>query len=159
MPSIVYDIGLAFATACSHVGILSIGKKALLANVNGKLSRFITAIGVSILVERMLMAMNIEDKPMQIRNSIANTPRILSGVKAAPNAKPNGIAISRITAAWNIDRKVAESTLDSIITALETGVLNTLLRKPKRLSQTTDIPLNMVVKSAVKAIMPTAMKL
>jgi hypothetical protein len=117
-----------------------------------------TAIGVSILVERMLMAMNIEDKPMHIRNSIANTPRILSGVNAAPNAKPNGIAISRIIAAWNIDRKVAESTLDSIITARDTGVLKTLFRKPKRLSQTTDMPLNIVVNKAVNAIMPTAMK-
>ena len=158
MPSMVYDIGLAFATACSHVGILSIGKKALLANVNGKLSRFMTAIGVSILVERMLIAMNSEDKPTHTRNSIAKTPRMLSGVNAAPNTKPSGIAISRITAAWNIDRKVAESTLDSIITARDTGVLKTLFRKPKRLSQTTDMPLNIVVNKAVNAIMPTAMK-
>ena len=90
MPSIVYDIGLAFATACNHPGILSIGKKALLANVNGRFSKFMTAIGVSILVERMLMAMNSEDKPMHIRNSIANTPSMLSGVKAAPNCEAEG---------------------------------------------------------------------
>ena len=36
-------------------------------------------------------------------------------------------------------------------------MLRTLFRKPKRLSQTTDMPLNIVVKRAVKAIMPTAM--
>jgi len=40
----------------------------------------------------------------------------------------------------------------------ETGVLSTLLRKPKRRSQTTDMPLNIVVKRAVKAFIPTAMK-
>jgi hypothetical protein len=60
--------------------------------------------------------------------------------------------------AWNIDRKVAESTFENMITDLDTGVLNALFRKPSRLSQTTDMPLNAVVKSAVNAIMPTAMK-
>jgi hypothetical protein len=44
------------------------------------------------------------------------------------------------------------------MTARETGVLSTLFRKPSRLSHTTDIPLNIVVNNAVKAIMPTAMK-
>jgi hypothetical protein len=117
-----------------------------------------TAIGVSILVDLMLIAMNNEDKPKHIRNRNANTPSMLMGVKAAPNWKPSGKAMSSIIAAWNIDRSVADKTLDSIITARETGVLSTLLRKPKRLSQTTDMPLNIVVKSAVKAIMPTAMK-
>jgi hypothetical protein len=67
--------------------------------------------------------------------------------------------MSSIIEAWNIDRSVAEKTLDRIITARDTGVLSTLFKNPKRLSQTTDMPLNMVVKSAVKAIMPTAMKL
>ncbi len=67
------------------------------------------------------------------------------------------MAMSRIIPAWNIDRNAAEKTFDRIMTARETGVLNTLFRKPNRLSQTTDIPLNIVVKSAVKAIMPTAM--
>ena len=56
-----------FATVCSQPGILSIGKNALLANVNGRFSRFITAIGVSILVDRMLIAMKSDDKPTQIR--------------------------------------------------------------------------------------------
>jgi hypothetical protein len=156
MPFIVYDRGLTFATVCSQPGILSIGKNALLAKVNGRFSRFMTAIGVSILVDLMLMAMNSEDKPKHIRNRNAKTPRMLSGVKAAPTWKPSGTAIINIIAAWNIDRNVAESTLDTIITERDTGVLRTLFRKPKRLSQTTDIPLNMVVKSAVNAIMPTA---
>src|SRR3990170_8588883 len=159
MPSIVYDNGLTLATVCSQPGILSIGKKALLANVNGRFSKFITAIGVSILVDLMLIAMNSEDKPTQIRNRNANTPSMLIGLKLAPNWKPSGIAMSSIIAAWNIDRNVAENTLDKIITARDTGVLSTLFRKPKRLSQTTDMPLNIVVKRAVKAIIPTAMKL
>jgi hypothetical protein len=83
---------------------------------------------------------------------------MLIGVKAAPTWKPSGTAIISIIEAWNIDRSVAESTLDTIITERDTGVLRTLFRKPKRLSHTTDIPLNIVVNSAVKAIMPTAMK-
>jgi hypothetical protein len=134
------------------------GKNALLAKVNGMFSRFITAIGVSILVDRMLIAMNNDDKPTQIRNRNPKTPRMLRGVKAAPAWKPNGTAIRRIIPAWNIALSAAENTFDKIITALDTGVLSTLLRKPRRLSQTTDMPLNIVVKSAVKAIMPTAMK-
>jgi hypothetical protein len=134
------------------------GKNALLANVRGRFRRFMTAIGVSILDERMLTAMNNDDKPTQIRNRNANTPSILSGVKAAPATKPSGTAINKIIAAWNIDRNAAENTFDKIITALDTGVLSTLFRKPSRLSQTTDMPLNIVVKRAVKAIMPTAMK-
>ena len=68
------------------------------------------------------------------------------------------MAMSRIIPAWNIDRNAAEKTFDRIMTARETGVLSTLFRKPSRLSQTTDMPLNIVVKSAVKAIIPTAMK-
>jgi hypothetical protein len=82
---------------------------------------------------------------------------MLSGVKAKPTWNPSGMAMSSIIEAWNIDRNVAEKTLDSIITPRDTGVLNTLFKKPKRLSQTTDMPLNIVVKSAVKAIIPTAM--
>ena len=64
--------------------------------------------------------------------------------------------MTSIIEAWNIERNVAESTLDSIITARDTGVLSALLRNHRRLSQTTDMPLNIVVNSAVKAIMPTA---
>lgn len=134
------------------------GKNALLAKVKGKFSRFITAIGVSILDERMLIAMNNEDRPTQIRNRNANTPSMLSGVKAAPASKPNGTAIMRMIPAWNIALRAAEKTFDKIMTERDTGVLSTLFRKPSRLSQTTDIPLNIVVKSAVKAIIPTAMK-
>jgi hypothetical protein len=43
------------------------------------------------------------------------------------------------------------------MTPLDTGVLRALFKKPRRLSHTTDIPLNAVVKRAVKEIMPTAM--
>ena len=85
MPFIVKDKGLTDATACNHSGILSMGKKALLAKVNGRFSKFITAIGVSILVDLILMAMKSDDKPIHIRNKNANTPSILIGVKASPN--------------------------------------------------------------------------
>jgi hypothetical protein len=37
-------------------------------------------------------------------------------------------------------------------------VLRALFKKPNRLSQTTDMPLNIVVKRAVKAIIPTDIK-
>ena len=66
--------------------------------------------------------------------------------------------MSSIINAWNIERSVAENTLDRIITERETGVLSTLL-KANLLSHTIDMPLNMVVNIAVNAIMPTAMKL
>ena len=92
------------------------GKNALLANVNGRFSKFITAIGVSILVDLMLIAINREDKPTQIRNRNANTPSMLSGVKAKPTWNPSGIAISRIIEAWNIDRSVAEKIVRRSLT-------------------------------------------
>ena len=79
-------------------------------------------------------------------------------MKLAPNWRPNAIAITIIMPAWNIDRKAAERTLENTITPLDTGVLSALFRKPKRLSQTTDMPLKAVVKRAVKAIIPTAIK-
>jgi hypothetical protein len=156
--SVVYVIGLKLATVLSQSGMMLVGKKALLANISGRVIRFITAIGVSILVDLMVIAMNIEDRPTQIRNRIANTPSTYTGLKLAPNWSPNAIAMSIIMPAWNIDRKVAERTLENIITPLDTGVLRALFRKPKRLSQTTDMPLKAVVNSAVKAIIPTAMK-
>ena len=107
----------------------------------------------------MLIAINRLLKPTHMRNSMANTPSKFRGLKLGANAKPIGIAMSRMMNAWNIDRSVAENTLLRMITERETGVLRTLLRKPKRRSHTTDMPLNMVVKTAVKPIMPTAMKL
>ncbi len=101
MPLMVYDNGLTLATAWSHPGILSIGKKALLAKVNGRFSRFMTAMGVSILEDRMLTAMKSDDKPMHIRNKNRNTPSMLIGLKAAPTWKPSGTAIiSMIPVYW-----------------------------------------------------------
>jgi hypothetical protein len=138
--------------------MMLVGKNALLANIRGRVIKFMTAIGVSILVDLIVIAMNIEDKPTHIRNRIANTPNMKSGLKLAPNWRPNARAITIIMAAWNIDRNVAERTLENTITPLDTGVLRALFRKPRRLSQTTDIPLNAVVKRAVKAIIPTAIK-
>jgi hypothetical protein len=80
----VYDKGLTFATACNQPGIRSIGKNALLAKVSGRFSKFMTAMGVSILVDRMFIAMNNEAKPKHIRNKKANVPRMLKGVNAKP---------------------------------------------------------------------------
>jgi hypothetical protein len=54
-------------------------------------------------------------------------------------------------AAWNIERTLAESTFDSIMAERETGVLSSLFMKPKRLSHTTDMPVNAVVKTTVNA--------
>jgi hypothetical protein len=106
----------------------------------------------------MVIAMKSEDKPTHIRNMIAKTPNMLSGVNVAPNWRPNATAMTIIIPAWNIDRNVAERTFEKIIAVLDTGVLRTLFRKPRRLSQTTDIPLNIVVKRAVNAIIPTDIK-
>ena len=133
-----------------------VGKKALLANINGRFIRLTTAIGVSILVDLIVIAMKTDDRPTHIRNRIAKTPSMYSGLKFAPNWRPNAKAMTIMMPAWNIDLNVAERTLENIITALDTGVLRALFRKPRRLSQTTDMPLNIVVKRAVKAIMPTA---
>jgi hypothetical protein len=61
-------------------------------------------------------------------------------------------------AAWNTDRTLAEITFEVIMTERATGVLSTLFMKPKRLSQTTDIPTKAVVKTVTNATMPIAMK-
>lgn len=155
--SVVYDMGFTFATACSQSGIRLIGKKALLANIRGRVIRLMTAWGVSILVALRLMAMNIEDKPMPIRNTTANTPSRLSMLKFVPNWRPKIYAIIITIAAWNMDRNVAERTFERMMTDRDTGVLRTLFMKPSRRSQTTDIPLKAVVKSVVKTIIPIAM--
>jgi hypothetical protein len=42
--SVAYDTGLTFATSCSQLGMMDVGKSALLANRSGRFSRFITAI-------------------------------------------------------------------------------------------------------------------
>jgi hypothetical protein len=135
-----------------------VGKNALLANIKGRVIRFMTAIGVSILVDLIVIAMKSEDKPTQSRNIMPNTPSTKSGLKPDPNWSPKPIAITIMRPAWNIDRKVADRTLENIITPLDTGVLRALFRKPSRLSHTMDIPLNIVVKRAENAIIPTAMK-
>ena len=60
-------------------------------------------------------------------------------------------------AAWKIARTLAANTFDRIIADLDTGVLRTLFMKPKRLSQTTDMPTNAVVNTTVNATMLIAM--
>jgi hypothetical protein len=71
---------------------------------------------------------------------------------------PRGTAITITIAACASDLSTLEKTLPITTAPLDTGVLRTLSRKPKRLSQTIDIPLNMAVKSVTKESMPTARK-
>jgi RIO-like serine/threonine protein kinase len=60
--------------------------------------------------------------------------------------------------AWNIARTLAANTFERIIAEREMGVLKTLFMKPKRLSHTTDMPTNAVVKTVVNATILIAMK-
>ena len=77
------------------------------------------------------MAMNSELKPTHMRNSMAKTPSMFSGLKVGLNAKPMGMAMSSIMRAWNMERSVAEKTLLRIITERETikGYLKHLWQK------------------------------
>jgi hypothetical protein len=85
----VYDIGFTLAIACSQLGISLVGKYALLANINGKVTRLKMACGVSILVVLKVIAVNSDDNPKPMRNTIANTPKTLNAVKFAPNWRPS----------------------------------------------------------------------
>jgi len=42
--SVAYDTGLTFATVCNQLGMIDVGKSALLAKSNGRFNRFIMAI-------------------------------------------------------------------------------------------------------------------
>jgi hypothetical protein len=79
------------------------------------------ACGVSTLVVLSVMAVNIEDNPKAIRNTMAKTPNTLKTVKFAPNCNPSKKAMIVTIAAWNTDRMLADTTLDRIITERETG--------------------------------------
>ena len=101
--------------------------------------------------------MKNDAKPTLIRNTIANTPSILYHREVGSRVSPNAKATKATIPAWNIALTLAESTFDRIMADRETGVLNTLFMKPKRLSQTTDMPVNAVVKTTVNATMLIAM--
>jgi hypothetical protein len=156
--SVAYDIGLTFATACNQLGMMDIGNSALLAKRSGRFNRFITAICVSHLVERMAIAINIEDNPMQIKNITAKTPKRLKTLKSGPGVKPKRKAKPSTMAACIMDLITALNTFDISIEPRATGVLRTLFKKPKRLSQTIDMPLNMHVNSTMKDTIPTDIK-
>ena len=111
------------------------------------------ACGISIRVARNVRAVKNDDNPTLIRNTMANTPKRLSALKLLPVVIPNANATSITMAAWKRARTLAANTLERIITDLETGVLRTLFMKPKRLSQTTDIPTKAVVNTTVNATM------
>ena len=76
---------MTYAMALSQLGIWLIGKYALLANINGSVTSLKIACGVSILVACSQMAVNSEDKPKPMRNTIAKTPNTLKPVKFAPS--------------------------------------------------------------------------
>ena len=97
--------------------------------------------------------MKNDDSPTLIRNTIAKTPNMLHHAKLVPVLRSKANATTMTMAAWNIARTLAERTFDSIIDERETGVLRTLFMKPKRLSQTTDMPVNAVVNTTVNATM------
>src|SRR5664279_2950397 len=111
------------------------------------------ACGISILVARSVKAVKNDASPTLMRNTIANTPKMLQTLKLVPVMSPKANATNATMAAWKIARTLAANTFERIMTDLDTGVLRTLFMKPKRLSQTTDIPTNAVVKTTVKATM------
>ena len=106
---------------------------------------------------RNVKAVKNDDKPTLMRNTIAKTPSMLHQAKLVPVVSPNANATAATMAAWNIARTLAESTFERMMDDRETGVLKTLFMKPKRLSQTTDMPTNAVVKTTVNATMLIAM--
>ena len=97
--SVVYDIGLTLAIIGSGHGMIDVGNRALLAKRSGRFNRFITAIWVSILVERMAMKMKIEDSPTLTRNKAPKTPKRLITVKSGPGVNPNKYAMNSTMAA------------------------------------------------------------
>ena len=142
----------------SQLGIKEEGNKVLLANKRGRFNRFITAIGVSILVDRIPINMKIEDNPKLIRNKAMKTPIRLKGVNVEPVFNPSINAKTNTITACIKDLITDENIFDMMMIPRATGVLRTLFRKPKRLSQTIDIPLNIVVNNTTKASIPTDMK-
>jgi hypothetical protein len=139
--STAYDVGFAFATGCSQLGIKLTGKNALLANINGMVTKFMKALCVSIRVDLRLTAIKIELIPMPNRNTIATVPRILSGLKFVPVFMPNKKAMLINMKACTNARSVEAKILDTTITDLETDVDRSLSMKPKRRSRTTDVEL------------------
>ena len=89
---------------------------------------------------------------------MANMPNRLNHPKLLPVWSPNANAIAVTMSDWKIARTLAENTFDSMMAERETGVLRTLFMKPKRLSHTTDMPTNAVVKTVVNATMLMDMK-
>jgi hypothetical protein len=102
--------------------------------------------------------MNIEDNPMQSKKTAAKTPNRSTGLKSGPTVKPKAKATPSTMAACIKDRITELNTFDINIEPLATGVLRSLFKMPKRLSQTIDMPLNMHVNSTMKDTIPTDMK-
>jgi len=152
--STAYDVGLTFATACNQLGIKLIGKNALLANIKGMVTKFMKALCVSRRDVLKLTATKIELIPMPNKNTIANVPRMLSGLKFVPVLRPNKKATPITIMACTNARSVVEIILDMTMTDLETEVARSLFKKPKRRSRTTDVALYVVARSVMKITMP-----
>jgi hypothetical protein len=101
--------------------------------------------------------MNIADNPMQSKKTAEKTPNRLTGVKSGPTVKPKAKATPSVIDANSRDRITELNTFDINIEPLATGVLRSLFKMPKRLSQTIDIPLNMHVNSTMNDTIPTDM--
>jgi len=92
---------------------------------------------------------------MQSKKTAAKTPSRKTGLKSGPGVKPKAKATPSTMAACSRDRMTEFNTFDINIEPLATGVLRSLFKMPKRLSQTIDMPLNMHVNSTMKDTIPT----
>src|SRR3990172_11302124 len=145
------------ATALSQSGIELIGNSALLAKSSGRFRRFITAIWLSQLVDLNAMERKIAESPRDSRNRAAKTPSTLIRLTAGPRRSPSSSATPRMIAAWMRERMMLLKTFDIMMDPRATGVVSTLLRKPRRLSHTIDMPLVIDVKRTMNESIPTAM--
>ena len=98
-----------------QLGIIEIGKKVLLANISGRLSRFTTAICVSHRVDLIAISRNIDDNPRQIKKITIRIPTKFTTWNVGLRWSPNNKARIMTIAAWKIDRRVAENTFEKII--------------------------------------------
>lgn len=69
--SVKYVRGFTRAIIWIHSGIKDIGKKVLLANINGIVIKLTNCMGLSILVDLMENARNTDEKPTLSRNIAA----------------------------------------------------------------------------------------
>ena len=127
----------------------------MLANSSGKFSRFMIAIWLSQLVERIASITKREERPSIIRNRAEKVPSRPKSV-TCDRSRPSRTAMRNTMADCTKPRIIDERTFAIGITPRAKGVLSNLFRNHSLLSQTIDIPLFMAVKSAMKDNIPTA---